>query len=86
MLTGQLSTDSTKSLLIEIDSFNVENINELVKQHDFKGTANGFIDIQNFQINFLLSTELSLVNFYLDEFLIGDVSGFFPCFGKPTGN
>jgi len=73
---GQLSTDSTKSLLIEIDSFNVENINELVKQHDFKGTANGFIDIQNFQNQFLLSTELSLVNFYLDEFLIGDVSGF----------
>ncbi|WMN10790.1 translocation/assembly module TamB domain-containing protein [Marivirga salinae] len=73
---GELSKDSTKSLLIEIDSFNVENINELVEQHDFKGTANGFIDIQNFQNQFLLSTELSLLDFYLDEFLIGNISGF----------
>jgi hypothetical protein len=73
---GELSLDSTKSLLIEIDSFNVQNINELVEQHDFKGTLNGFIDIQNFKNQFLLSTELSLINFYLDEFLIGDISGY----------
>ncbi|WNB17236.1 translocation/assembly module TamB domain-containing protein [Marivirga arenosa] len=73
---GQLSTDSTKSLLIDIDSFSVANINELVEEHDFKGTANGFIEIQNFENEFLLNTELSLVDFYLDEFLIGDINGF----------
>jgi hypothetical protein len=73
---GELSMDSTKSLLINIDSFNIENINELVEQHDFKGTANGFIDIQNFQNQFLLSTKLSLNDFYLDEFLIGNINGF----------
>ncbi|HET8858339.1 translocation/assembly module TamB domain-containing protein [Marivirga sp.] len=73
---GELSLDSTKSLLIEIDSFNISNINELVEQHDFKGTANGFIEIQNFQDEFLLTTELSLLQFYLDEFLIGNISGY----------
>ncbi|WP_296623752.1 translocation/assembly module TamB domain-containing protein [Marivirga sp.] len=73
---GELSMDSTKSLLINIDSFNIENINELVEQHDFKGTANGYIDIQNFQNQFLLSTKLSLLDFYLDEFLIGNINGF----------
>lgn len=73
---GELSLDSTKTLLINIDSFNIENINELVEQHNFKGTLNGFIDIQNFQNQFLLSTELSLINFYLDEFLIGNISGY----------
>jgi hypothetical protein len=73
---GELSSDSTKSLLIEIDSFSVENINELVNEHDFKGIANGYIDIQNFQNQFLLSTELSLLNFYLDEFLIGNINGY----------
>jgi hypothetical protein len=73
---GELSMDSTKSLLVNIDSFNIENINELVEQHNFKGTANGFIDIQNFQNQFLLSTELSLFDFYLDDFLIGDINGY----------
>ncbi|MGM0582314.1 MAG: translocation/assembly module TamB domain-containing protein [Bacteroidota bacterium] len=73
---GELSVDSTKSLLIEIDSFNVENINDLVEEHDFKGKANGFVKIQNFQNQFLLTTELSLLEFYLDEFLIGDISGY----------
>jgi hypothetical protein len=73
---GELSLDSTKSLLIEIDSFNIENINDLVEQHDFKGIANGFIEIQNYQNEFLFASELSLNEFYLDEFLIGDINGF----------
>jgi len=73
---GELSPDSTKTLLIEIDSFNIENINDLVESHNFKGTANGFVEIQKYQNEFLLTTELSLLNFYLDEFLIGDITGF----------
>lgn len=73
---GNLSQDSTHSLLINIDSFNIENVNELVEQYDFKGLANGFIKIQNFQNEFLLNTELSILDFYLDEFLIGDITGY----------
>jgi len=73
---GELSKDSTRTLLIEIDSFNIENINYLVEEHDFKGTANGFVEIQKYQDEFLLTTELSLVQFYLDEFLIGNINGF----------
>ncbi|WP_340153303.1 translocation/assembly module TamB domain-containing protein [uncultured Marivirga sp.] len=73
---GEISQDSTKSLLIEIDSFNIENINELVEEHDFKGAANGFVEIQNFDNEFILNTELSIYQFYLDEFLIGNINGY----------
>jgi hypothetical protein len=73
---GEISQDSTKALLIEIDSFNIQNINELVEQHDFKGTINGFVKIQNFDNKFILSTELSIYEFYLDEFLIGNINGY----------
>ncbi len=73
---GEISQDSTKTLLIDIDSFNIQNINELVEQHDFKGTINGFVRIQNFDNKFILSTELSIYEFYLDEFLIGNINGY----------
>jgi hypothetical protein len=73
---GEFSMDSSKSLMIKIECFNIENINDLVAQHDFKGTANGFINIQNFQNQLLLSTELSLLDIYLDEFLIGNINGY----------
>jgi hypothetical protein len=75
MANGAISQDSTESLLIEIDSFNIENVNDLVEQHDFQGLANGFIEIQNFENEFLLTTNLNLTDFYLDEFLIGDING-----------
>lgn len=75
ILNGELSNDSTKALNIEIDSFNIENINSLLVERDYGGFINGSVRIQSYQNKFLINSDINVKDFYIDEFLIGDISG-----------
>ncbi|MBK6266339.1 translocation/assembly module TamB [Marivirga sp. S37H4] len=75
VLNGELSSDSTKALNIRVDSFNVENVNSLLADRDYKGAINGFVTIQNYRGEYLIDSDIDISNFYIDEFLIGNISG-----------
>jgi hypothetical protein len=75
LINGELSKDSTKFLTIEIDSFNIENINGLTLNRKYKGDIRGFMRIQNYQNEYIIDSDLDIHSFYIDEFMIGDISG-----------
>ncbi len=75
LVNGELSKDSTKFLTVEIDSFNIENINSLTLSRKFKGDIRGFVRIQNYQNEYIIDSDLDIHSFFIDEFMIGDISG-----------
>ncbi|GAA5028476.1 DUF490 domain-containing protein [Marivirga lumbricoides] len=75
ILNGELSSDSTKALNIKIDSFNIENVNSMLVDRDYGGFINGSVRIQSYQDKFLINSDVNVKDFYIDEFLIGNISG-----------
>ncbi|HAA19517.1 MAG TPA: hypothetical protein DCP28_12380 [Cytophagales bacterium] len=71
-LEGILSDSLSDVLTVEIDSFNLENLNPLLAE-ELTGSLNGTANISNPFKNLLIETKLNVDNLYLSGFLIGDI-------------
>ncbi len=75
LINGELSQDSSKYLNVEIDSFNLENINSLTLNREFKGDINGFVKIQTYKKEYIIDSDIDIHSLFIDEFMIGDITG-----------
>lgn len=71
---GSISDSTDKKLTVEINNFDVANLNPLLPYH-LSGEINGYLDIQNFYSEALLESELAIHDFMIEQFLIGNLSG-----------
>ncbi len=69
-----VSKDSTESMKIAFENVEVENLNTLTLK-SYSGKVNGAINIQNLLYNPLIFGDISINEFKIDEFLVGDISG-----------
>ncbi len=72
-LIGSISEDPSKILRLEMDNFQIENLNPF-SPYPFFGTADGYLNIQDFYFNQKFDTNLNILKFSIDKFLAGDVS------------
>ncbi len=78
-LVGALSPDSQQQFTLRIDNFQVNNLNPILKK-DYQGEINGYADVRNAfssaqdTTNHLaLESELSVAQFAIDGFAVGDI-------------
>ena len=78
-LIGALSPDPEKQLTLRIDHFQVNNLNSILKK-DYQGEINGFADVRNVFAsaqdtvsNLILESELSVRNFGISTFKVGNI-------------
>ena len=78
-LVGSLSPNAQQLFTLRVDHFQVDNLNPILK-NDFRGEINGYADIRNAfgstqdTTNHLaLESELSVTQFAIDGFAVGDV-------------
>lgn len=73
-VNGVISPDSSKTLLLEFNRFQVENLNPILKYEIF-GELNANIEFQDLYDETRINSGLSITDFQLDRFLVGDVTG-----------
>lgn len=73
-INGALSDSTDKKLTVEINNFDVGNLNPLLP-YQLKGEINGYLDIQNFYSEVLLESEMAVNDFMIEQFLVGNLSG-----------
>lgn len=73
-INGALSDSTDKKLTVEINNFDVSNLNPLLP-YQLRGEVNGYLDIQNFYSEVLMESEMALNDLMIEEFLIGNLSG-----------
>lgn len=78
---GVLSSDPDKQMTIKINNFLIDNLNPLLA-YDYQGAVNGFIDIKKIgkdsadsTLNLILDSEISVQNFAIGSFLVGNIIG-----------
>ncbi len=78
-LVGALSPDADQLFTLRVDYFQVNNLNPILK-NDYQGEVNGYADIRNAfgstqdTTNHLaLESELSVTQFAIDGFAVGDI-------------
>lgn len=74
LINGALSDSADKKLTIEINGFQVENLNPLLA-HELSGEINGYVEIENFYHEMLMESEMAIFEFKISEFLVGNISG-----------
>ena len=79
--SGILSGNPAKQLTVKINHVLVDNLNPLLS-HNYQGIVNGYVDIKNFYrdaqdslSNLILNSEVSIQDFTINKFLVGDVIG-----------
>ncbi|WP_051052886.1 translocation/assembly module TamB domain-containing protein [Fulvivirga imtechensis] len=73
-LNGQISEDTENALILNIDSLKLENLNTIFNK-ELSGTINGFANLSNYYQTPHVQSNLSVMKFKIEEFLIGDVKG-----------
>ena len=72
---GAISNDSSKYLTTTIENFNLQGINTISASRKFEGLVNGQIKINKLNNRFLIVSDVAIDAFYVDSFLVGDISG-----------
>jgi hypothetical protein len=73
-VNGFISHDSSKTLLIEFNGFQVNNLNPILK-YKLQGELNANVEFQNLYGTPLINSGLSIDAFQIGRFLVGDVTG-----------
>jgi len=73
-MNGVISPDSSKSLLVEFNQFQVNNLNPILK-HKIFGELNANVEFQDLYHQPLINSGLTITDFQLGKFLVGDVFG-----------
>jgi hypothetical protein len=73
-LSGTLSSDSSKTALIDIREFDLQTLKPLTN-YDLKGIANGQLNLRDIYHNSLITSQLSISNLAYKNILIGNVAG-----------
>src|SRR5690606_3837944 len=66
-VNGALSDSTEKKLTVEINNFDVSNLNPLLP-YQLNGEINGYLDIQNFYHEVLMESEMAVSDFMIEEF------------------
>ncbi|MGF1638014.1 MAG: translocation/assembly module TamB domain-containing protein [Cyclobacteriaceae bacterium] len=72
-INGVVSEDPEDNLRLTIDNFYMENLNPLMRK-SLEGIANGNVDLNNYYALREINSELSIDNFSINQFLVGDLS------------
>lgn len=73
-VNGAISDSLDKKLTVEINNFDVSNLNPLLA-YELKGEINGYLEVQNFYEEILLESEMAIDSFRIENFLVGNLSG-----------
>ena len=73
-INGLISHDSSKTLLVEFNNFQVNNLNPILK-YELQGTLNANIEFQDLYDIPLINSGLNINDFQIGRFLVGDVTG-----------
>ena len=73
-MNGVISHDSSKTLLVEFNQFQVDNINPILK-YKIYGELNANIEFQDLYDEPHINSGLTITDFQLGKFLVGDVVG-----------
>lgn len=73
-LNGVVSERLPRKLKLEVNNFQINNINPLVKQ-EFEGIIDGFIEFQNLFGSPKISSQLQVSTFTINKFLLGNIYG-----------
>jgi len=74
MINGFISEDPSRSLILSIDSLNLNILNSLL-QEKISGVVNGNVEAKDLYHNPFVQNKLVIKNLTVDEFLVGDVTG-----------
>lgn len=72
-IEGKFSEDPDELMEIEIDSINLDNLNTVINKN-LNGIINGYARISNIYTEPLIINDLTVNNFEVDDFLIGDIT------------
>ncbi|MDH5474766.1 MAG: translocation/assembly module TamB [Cyclobacteriaceae bacterium] len=75
--SGLISKDKSKEAVLKINDFDMGFINPVIKKQ-LSGQLNGYLKLRDFFGNPIIENELTIDEFEVDNFLVGDV------FGKTT--
>ena len=73
-VNGAVSDSLDKKLTVEINNFDVSNLNPLIS-YNLGGEINGYLEIQNLYKEVLMECEMAISDFKIEEFLVGNLSG-----------
>ncbi|MEA5256365.1 translocation/assembly module TamB domain-containing protein [Arcicella aquatica] len=73
-LNGTLSEDSLKNLTFKAKNFQLETLAPIISLN-MKGLVNAEVDLKNIYKNINVDSRLSIKDLYVDNFLIGNVTG-----------
>ncbi|HEV8512035.1 MAG TPA: translocation/assembly module TamB domain-containing protein [Cyclobacteriaceae bacterium] len=74
MIDGFISENPNRSLILSIDSLNLDILNSLL-QEKISGEVNGTVEAKDLYHNPFVQNKLNIHNLTVDEFLVGNVSG-----------
>lgn len=72
---GEISNDPEKALNINVTNVQLQNLNTVINKK-LAGLVNGEATIKNYYENLSLESKLKIADFYIDEFLVGNIDGF----------
>lgn len=73
-LNGTFSSNPSKRAIFNFDNIDIGIINPIITKQ-VAGTLNGFIEVKNYTQNPSIENDITVKDFYLDDFLIGDFYG-----------
>ena len=73
-VNGDISDDPSKRAIFIFENMDIGIINPLINKK-IAGSLNGFMNVQNFYQNPSIENDISINDFYLDDFLVGDMYG-----------
>lgn len=75
LVSGEISPDPQKELFLSIRDVSLELFNPLL-DFELQGVTNGFVALRDYFQNFQLESELEVYELTIDDFLVGNLSGF----------
>lgn len=73
-LQGVISEDPTESLTLALNSIRLDNLNSILKDQ-LSGTINGYVSLQDYYNLRKVESQLDVMKFTIEDFLIGDIYG-----------
>ncbi len=73
-INGSLSEDPRETLTFQIDSLEIDNVNSILNKQ-LAGRINGYTTISDAYNNLQVNSELSISQFAIDNFIVGDIYG-----------
>ncbi|GAB3338413.1 translocation/assembly module TamB domain-containing protein [Marivirga atlantica] len=75
VLDGVLSNDSSKYLTTKVENFNLSGINTISTTREFEGSIDGIVNINKLNDKYLILSDVTIDDLYVDAFLVGDIKG-----------